>query len=684
MKRSVRFVTFVAVAMLGAIVVPATAGGAQPSLLVSSSANRSGAVPLDGTTQTGNIYVFVAHVSGTTKVSFWLDDPTRTGAPRHVENGSPWDFAGGSSTAANPFDSGSLTPGSHTITAEVVVNGVASVSTATFTAGDGGGTPTVSLVVSTSANRSSPVPLADASLTGDAYVFTTPDTNVSKVSFWLDDPTRAGPPRHVENAAPFDFVGTSGSSALPWNTSPVAAGSHTITAEVVRSGVPVVVSATFTTGGGSPPPPPPSDATLRVSTSSSRTPSTLLQDAALSGNAYIFLVSPTTPTSVSFWIDDPNRAGPPSRVETGAPYDLAGGTSATANPIDTVLLSGGLHAVTAGVTTSAGTTYVTSTFSVSNPSGGGGPVNSYSFGALPQQTYSSSEAQGVVIGGNLFQFGGFDSTKSCCTPTNRSWMYDPAVRTWYALPAMPNSGVTHAGLATDGRRIWLVGGYVANSTGTSQIFATRQVWQFDTVTRAWSRIADLPVARGAGTAAFVDGSLHFFSGTNAERTMDTPEHWALQVDATTPAWVTRAAIPDPINHMGAVVFDGRIYTVGGQHGHDGKAVFSGVVQVYDPVTNSWPSVASPLPPLPLPRSHTASATFVMDGRIVVAGGQYRNANGTIVATSAVHAFDPLGKTWTALTPLPLARQSGVAGPLAQHRWLYTGGATRDGWLATPN
>src|SRR5690606_16030183 len=103
----------------------------------------------------------------------------------------------------------------------------------------------------------------------------------------------------------------------------------------------------------------------------------------------------------------------------------------------------------------------------------------------------------------------FDARKPCCTPTSRSYVYDPAMRRWSTLPAMPQGGVTHAGTATDGRRVWLAGGYVADARGTGQVFGSRAVWQFDTLTRSWSRVADLPAARASGGLAHVGGRLHF-------------------------------------------------------------------------------------------------------------------------------------------------------------------------------
>jgi len=85
----------------------------------STKSDRSGAADLQGITASGNIYVFTSPEAGVKQVSFYLDDPNMTGTPRQVENTGPWDFAGGTTSTANPLDTTKLSNGSHTITAKV-------------------------------------------------------------------------------------------------------------------------------------------------------------------------------------------------------------------------------------------------------------------------------------------------------------------------------------------------------------------------------------------------------------------------------------------------------------------------------------------------------------------------------------------------------------------------------------
>jgi hypothetical protein len=95
-----------------------------PSMALYSSTNpdRSGAKALDGTNQTGKIYVFTGPDTGVARIQFWLDTPTSS-APTKIENLGPFDFAGtGAGNLALPFDTSALSKGvAHTITAQATM-----------------------------------------------------------------------------------------------------------------------------------------------------------------------------------------------------------------------------------------------------------------------------------------------------------------------------------------------------------------------------------------------------------------------------------------------------------------------------------------------------------------------------------------------------------------------------------
>ena len=121
----------------------ADSGSAQTTssyeLVVSDRDDRGDARPLAGETfsSTAKVHVFTRPNGGVERVRFYLDDPTMSREPRHVENFAPYDFVytEGDGTAA-PLDLSTLSPGSHTITAAVEkIDGDTEVVSAAFRVG---------------------------------------------------------------------------------------------------------------------------------------------------------------------------------------------------------------------------------------------------------------------------------------------------------------------------------------------------------------------------------------------------------------------------------------------------------------------------------------------------------------------------------------------------------------------
>ena len=307
------------------------AASAEPyGLFVSASADRSNPAALDGTTQSGSIYVFTQPTTGVARVRFYLDDPTMVGAPRQVERGVPHDFAG---TANNgdglPFRTGNVSVGSHVITAAIdLTAGGTAVLSATFTVEHEPPAPSIyDLVVSSFPERTNPESLDGAEVGGSIYVFTTPETDVRRVRFFLDDPTMSGSPVKTEGGAPYDLAGTTASgNALPYGTEDLAGGEHNITAAVEKlDGSVSAVSATFTVGQSEPRPDLTTDKdSITMSGVMDGEP---VRSPVSLGTGNGATVSYATTASVPWLSADPQTGSAPRPVEiVAAPGSLAPGT----------------------------------------------------------------------------------------------------------------------------------------------------------------------------------------------------------------------------------------------------------------------------------------------------------------------------------------------------------------------
>lgn len=292
------------------------------------------------------------------------------------------------------------------------------------------------------------------------------------------------------------------------------------------------------------------------------------------------------------------------------------------------------------------------------------------------QPVPNSEAQTALVDGKLYSFGGFDKKKRCCTPTDRAYVFDPASG-WSPIKSMPamngteHGGVTHAGFTTDGTDIYFAGGYTSNENGYGQIFGTEEVWKYDIAADDYFRMPDLPEPLSAGELEYIGGKLYWVAGTNLARTKDLGTQYVLDLSDTTgqhsaEGWQPLASMPNPRNHLGSAVYDGKLYVFGGQHGHDGKLVTQNSVHCYDPATDSWTEKAS----MPKALSHITGATFTYGDQIFVMGGE--QANGPKYYVSDVVAYNPLTDDWTLYPGMPAKRTSGVAGVIDGKIYYSTG------------
>ena len=215
-------------------------------LLLARNGQRTlNVAPLNGRTVTtaDDLYVFVSghpNVPSIRQVTFSIDSVLFS-----VDRGAPFDLAGSARPTAPAWalDADLLAPGPHTISAIVVfVGGSSEGLAATFNVV---GTGSRSLMVSTRANRSNPITLDRARLSGKVAIFlgpNTPITDLGAVSMLLD-----GRLQSLDLTAPYDLRGGTATTAVMLDTAGLRAGAHTVRAIVVlRGGGYLIYDATFT------------------------------------------------------------------------------------------------------------------------------------------------------------------------------------------------------------------------------------------------------------------------------------------------------------------------------------------------------------------------------------------------------------------------------------------------------
>jgi hypothetical protein len=113
-----------------------------------------------------------------------------------------------------------------------------------------------------------------------------------------------------------------------------------------------------------------------------------------------------------------------------------------------------------------------------------------------------------------------------------------------------------------------------------------------------------------------------------------------EYDTETNTWAFKKPMPTPRCNFGIVVYQNKIYCIGGITNIVGDEIsFTGVNEVYDPATDTWETKAS------MPNSTSAQAN-VVDGKIyLIDGGCNGNLN---------QAYNPVTDSWTIKEPMPVA------------------------------
>ncbi len=257
----------------------------------------------------------------------------------------------------------------------------------------------------------------------------------------------------------------------------------------------------------------------------------------------------------------------------------------------------------------------------------------------------------VAIGNKMYVFSGFDNSSVHTTP--KCEVYDPAANTWAYLADMPNP-VTHAGIATDGTRVYVAGGFLGGLPGDLN---SDLLQVYDVPTNSWSLGPKLPARSGGNQLVRVGRKLHSFGGLLADRQTGSMAHYVLDLNNTAAGWTTATGMPIPRCHFAAANVAGKIYALGGQTGHDGPVADVATVQVYDPATDTWTQQRD----MPYVRSHSESATFALHGKVTLAGGRSGRVNGADALLDKVTTYDPALDSWTEQVPLPV----GLFGPAAE-------------------
>jgi N-acetylneuraminic acid mutarotase len=290
-----------------------------------------------------------------------------------------------------------------------------------------------------------------------------------------------------------------------------------------------------------------------------------------------------------------------------------------------------------------------------------------------------AECNNVLYRNKLYVFSGFGNNP-IIEKTNE--VYDIATNKWSKIASFPvGKEVTHQGVLLVDDEIWIIGGRAIDAHGP----ASSKVLIYHITTNSWTDGPELinpsngkPFPMGAGGYVLLGRTIHVFGGFGSTMCVDQATlHLTLDIDKyrankNTTTWENKLApLPIPRNHISYVVLAGKIYVFGGQFLHDCGAVDQKICHVYDPITDKWTRLAD----LPVPRSHAEAATFAVDGKVFLVGGQGKDN----ITQNTVYQYTPQASNgpgyWSLLSAYKLpGSYLGLSSKIAGKSFIITNGA----------
>jgi N-acetylneuraminic acid mutarotase len=211
-----------------------------------------------------------------------------------------------------------------------------------------------------------------------------------------------------------------------------------------------------------------------------------------------------------------------------------------------------------------------------------------------------TEVSATAIGDSVYVIGGFNAQGQ---PSNIVEIYNSKNNVWSSAAPLRHP-LHHTAAATpfDGK-IYVVGGFL-----DSQWTPSNRLFIYDLFKNQWREGKQMPTARGALTANFIDGMLYAIGGQSflSSSSSSSPSGILATNEAYDPSsntWITKAAMLTARHHVASAVVHGKLYVVGGRVEGISPTVNVNVNEVYDPEKNSWSSLA----PMPSKRSGIAEA-----------------------------------------------------------------------------
>lgn len=276
-------------------------------------------------------------------------------------------------------------------------------------------------------------------------------------------------------------------------------------------------------------------------------------------------------------------------------------------------------------------------------------------------------AAAASIGGKVYVIGGIEVNRAPHLPNPGDMTldivheYDPASDTWADRRKMPTTRARMTAVTFDGM-IFVFGG--AQRRGGKVLDAV-EVFNPEAGERgAWKKLAKLPQALSAASAAVVGDKIYVIGGWD-KGAQNEAYGTVFEYDPEENTFDQKRDMPTPRGGLGAATFQGKIYAIGGWNFEEVLRT----VEVYDPATDTWEEKKQ------MPVARALFGITTLSGRIFAIGGLTTfsdNQNDEVL--KRVDVYNPALDEWVIDEAIPLPRgRAGVPATVAGGKIYVPGG-----------
>jgi N-acetylneuraminic acid mutarotase len=229
-----------------------------------------------------------------------------------------------------------------------------------------------------------------------------------------------------------------------------------------------------------------------------------------------------------------------------------------------------------------------------------------------------------------------------------NYQYDPATDIWTAKTPMPTPRSLF-GIAVWQDKIYAISGASRFDWDLGRYILSDANEVYDPSTDTWETKQPMPTARAQLQASAFNGQIYLVGGRNAtSRNVAFNEVYNVANDS----WTAQEPIPYPVAGYASAVCSGKIYVIGGQDEFS-ASVDVNFVQIYDAANDSW-SLGAPMPTTVNGAAAGVTTGAMASRRIYLIGG-FSPTGGSVLGL--VQVYDPQSNTWAFGASMPSVRHS---------------------------